>query len=351
MTAPRSSTARGVLGVVAAALIAGASAPAAQAAPTTAPPAPAYVARDLTAASGQAFVPSTVGNPVNEKGLVAGSTTVGGTARAAVFDLTARTIRVLAAYPGQPTRATDVNLAGEVVGVVGASGAGRAFAWRTSTGAVTLLAAPGATSSTARAINDRGVAVGAIVTSAGSRATVWNIRSGNRFTLAMDAAVGINENGAVVGYRYGLGTANQALVWTPATLRVDALRPLAGDDSAEPDDVNDRGVVVGRSYSLERDDLVTRPVLWSSRTATPCSLTTATGNSDANALNNRGQVVGTEVSYAARTVRGVVWAGCGQPVRVLPVPAGATALPSGLDDGGRVVGSTATRGVVWTPAG
>ena len=347
--APRTTTGRRLVGAATTALLAGAVlVPAAHAAPTTAATT-AYSARSLTTGSGQVFVPSTVGNPVSERGLVAGSTTVSGVRRAAVFDLAARTVRLLPDNAGQPSRAHDVNLAGEVVGQVRVDGAERAFVWTTSTGAVRTLSATGARSSTANAVNDRGVAVGAVVTATASRGTVWNVRSGNQFSLAMDVAVGINENGAVVGTRYGNGAGNTGLVWTPATLRADPLRPLAGDDSAEPADINESGVVVGRSYSLQRDDLVTRPVLWSSRTAAPCSLSTVVGNGSATAVDDRGRVVGDEVSYVHRTSRPVVWSGCAGAVSTLPSTPGSYPFPSGVDSRGRVVGAAGTGGVVWTP--
>jgi uncharacterized membrane protein len=347
---PFSSAARRLVGLVTAALLVSVGlAPAAHSAPPSGSRAPAYAATELTTTTGQTFLPSPVGNPVNERGVVAGSTTVDGIQRAAVFQLRTRTMRVLKAYRGRATWASDVNRTGQVAGQVADGSGTRAFVWTTGTGAVLTLPAAGFASSSTRAINDRGVVVGKVGTTTGDRASVWDLRTGRRVLLAMDEAVGVNEQGLVVGIRYGLGDGNLALVWTPSTRRLQTLRPLTGDDSAEPSDINDAGRVVGISYSLERDDLVTAPVLWRSRTARPCALSAVQGNGFARALDDRGRVVGSEVSYSLRTHRAVLWTGCGGTGTTLAAPADSYALPTGINDLGQVVGRTGDRGYRWTP--
>ncbi len=68
-----------------------------------------YQVERLIADSGAAFLPSDSGNPINSHGWVAGSTTVDGVSRAAVFNLETNQMQVLSAFPGLRTEATDIN--------------------------------------------------------------------------------------------------------------------------------------------------------------------------------------------------------------------------------------------------
>lgn len=322
--------------------------------PVGSPTASTYRGELLTSRTGQVFSPSAVGNPVNDGGLVAGSTRVDGVDRAAVLSLRSRVLTVLGAFPGVPTRAKDINVWGEVAGeTTGTNGARLAFVWATTTGRVTELVPPRpATASWTTAINDRGVVVGGLGTTTRAYGLVWNTSTGRSSTLDMDEAVGVDSRGRVIGIRVERTgpPRNRALLWSPGTGRMNVLRPLPGDDSVAPTDLNDSGMIVGHSYSLERDDFVTRPVVWASRHAVPCSLSPAVGNGYAGAVNDRGQVAGVEVSYAGGTHRSVLWKGCGPAGVTLPWPDDSYAIPTGINKRGEVVGSAEDRGVGWASA-
>jgi uncharacterized membrane protein len=303
-------------------------------------------ATPLTTRSGQPFAVSRTGNPINEHGLVAGHT-VGDQPRAAVFNLRTRSMRVLAAFPGATTTtATDINKAGEVIGQVSfPNQPSRAFLWSTRTGGVTMLPAPRQVASVANAINDRGTAVGQVSTIG---AVAWNTRTGRRHLLDMRQALGINNLGVVVGIKakdlQGDFPQIWPVVWTPATSRLTTLKPLAGDEIALPADINNAGAVVGRSYSLARDDNIIPAVLWKPGHAAPCRLVATGDESIAAAINGRGLIVGTEEAVIGSTwrQRPVVWDGCGKPAQILPFDPDDIGAPTGINNHGQIVGSSFT---------
>jgi uncharacterized membrane protein len=313
-------------------------------------------ATPLITRSGKPFAVSRTGNPVNERGLVAGHT-VGDEPRAAVFNLKTRSMRVLAAFPGATTTtATDVNEGGLVIGqVLFPGGPSRAFLWSTRTGRVTMLPAPGNVGSVANAINDRGTAVGQIATIG---AVAWNTRTGSRHRLDMDEAVGINDKGVIVGYRtkdLHVTPRVWPVIWTPGTSRLTTLDPLAGDEIATPADINNAGAVVGISWSLIRDDTFVRPVLWKPGRAAPCRLPETGVESFATAINDRGQIVGTEEAAigSAGRQRPMVWNGCGNPAQILPFGPDDIGAPTGINNHGQIVGVASwttrkTEGLTWT---
>ena len=311
-----------------------------------------FVAQPLVARSGAAFVPAGGANPINARGLVAGSTSVGGVDRAAVFNLKTRKLRVLPAFPGQATYAVDINNVREVAGEVrGPLGASQAFSWSLRTGKVTTLKSPGASITSASAINARGVVVGSATSATSTYAVVWKVRKKRQLTIpGMQDAVGINNRGWVIGTRIDTSPEieNHALIWNPTTRKLRDLKPLSDDDGAQPTSINKHGVVVGTSYSVSRDDLVLRPVLWRRPAATPCRLSESVGTNWASAVNDRGQVVGAEIDFADEHTRAVLWNACGRPSRTLSEsPEGSYAVATGINNRGQIVGTIGPLGVQW----
>jgi uncharacterized membrane protein len=321
-----------------------------------APAGAGYQVKRLVSRSGAMFLPSDGGNPINNRGLVAGSTTVAQVSRAAVFDLRTKRMRVLSAFAGQRTEATDINGRGEVSGTVyPASGGSRAFWWSTKTGRVRMLPLHGGTASVSIALNDRGIVLGS-VQDPDWTPTIWDVRAGtDRRLTELDDAQAINNRGWVAGtahYRAD-SRASKALVWRPSGTLIE-LPFLPGDDSSLVTGINDTGQVVGTSMNVEQEDeLFGVPVVWTVRGRTICALTRPGDLDTPFAINDRGRIVGgylTAGSAEDRPYRAVTWSHCGADPVTLP---GRPAHAFGVNDRGRIVGrgdlflSTAY-GVLWT---
>jgi uncharacterized membrane protein len=194
----------------------------------------------------------------------------------------------------------DVNNHGLVPGMELTSSLGEPVpvAWWTSGRERWLQPLPGfSTLGEAHAVNDHGVIVG---TAAGDEegtffeAVRWPSPRAVPLVLerlagtANASASGINQNGVIVGVSDGI-----PVVWHGTT----PLRLRGGEGG--PSDVNEHGVIAG---SLVRGENY-RAVIWHRRRPTFLPLRTAYGF--ANAINNCGDVVGTEY-HRNRTV-GVIW--------------------------------------------
>ena len=241
-----------------------------------APTSSGYQVTSLVSRSGEKFLPSDSGNPINSDGQVAGSTIVGALSRAAVFSLRTKRMQVLSAFAGQRTEATDINDRGEVSGTVYPAGdASRAFWWSTKTGRARLLPLDGGLASVSIALNDRGVVLGS-VQDPDWTPTIWNVSAGtDRRLTDLDDAQAINNLGWVAGTAlYVDGSrASKPLVWRPAGSLVE-LPLLTGDDSALVTGLDDRGEVIGTSMNVgSEDELFGLPVVWGVRERTICALT------------------------------------------------------------------------------
>ena len=359
MTILRSQWFRVLTGVGAAgALVVGLTAGPAHAGPTAdrTPTSSGYQVQRLVSRTGAVFLPSDSGNPINTAGRVAGSTTVAGVSRAAVFDLRTKRIQVLSAFAGQRTEATDVNNRDEVSGTVyPADGGSRAFWWSTKTGRLRVLPLKGGQASVSIALNDRGVVLGS-VQDPDWTPTIWNVRTGtSRRLTELDDAQAINNRGWVAGtalYK-DFSRASKPLVWRPSAPLVE-LPFLPGDDSTLVTGINDRGEVVGTSMNVGlEDELFGVPVVWTVRGRTICELTRPGDLDTPFAINERGQVVGgylTPGSEEDRPYRAVSWSGCGADPVTLP---GLPSRAFGVNKSGKIVGHSdlflaTVYGVVWT---
>jgi probable HAF family extracellular repeat protein len=181
---------------------------------------------------------------------------------------------------------------------------------------------PGGSFSAAQAVNEHGDVAG----QSDGRAVLW--RGGRVIDLGTPAGSGsvaldINESGAVVGYRQ-VDDGFRAFRWQDGEL-VD-LPPLPGDTNSLAQAVNDRGEVVGLSL-----DPSVRPVLWRPD-GTLVDLSTTTKLYRAEELNNTGRLAGEISPDGANTVPVLV---SGGRATVLADRFGAT---SGVNDRAEVTG-------------
>lgn len=181
----------------------------------------------------------------------------------------------------------------------------------------------------ATAINDRGIAAGAAGVDGVSPiswrrgvATVFARPDG--FTTASIRA--IDTAGDAVGDG-GTGSGTSALAWQPDG-DVEVLAPLAGAQLSAADDINDAGVIVGRSGD--------RAVRWDGGVVSPLPSFVAGGRGEARGINDAGVIVGSS-SLDSGDPRAVLWAD-GQ-VRNLGTLGGTTSDAFAVSDRDDVVGS------------
>jgi probable HAF family extracellular repeat protein len=169
------------------------------------------------------------------------------------------------------SRPTGLNNRGQVIGdSETASGAVHAFRWRD--GAMTDLGTPG-TDSFAAAVNERGEVAGTYVTDGGgSRAFRW-------------------RDGVVTG----LGT-------------------LGGDYSSATD-INVHSDVVGSSVRLDEQSDYGHAFHW--RNGVMTELPGIGGGTIADAINDRGDIVGSTLSADGGTITAALWRG-GRLIRLIP---------------------------------
>jgi len=131
------------------------------------------------------------------------------------------------------------------------------------------------------------------------------------------------------------------------------LGALPGDVGSEANSINDEGQVVGTSYSSEG---APRAFLWSSGLGMQALPDSANGAFAIGAwgINNNGQVVG-HASGQGINAQGFVWSG-GSAIQLLGVlPGGASSAALGINDSGQIVGysgtATGSNVVSWTSGG
>jgi uncharacterized membrane protein len=203
----------------------------------------------------------------------------------------------------------------------GAAGSGVARPVSPSYRVFDLGTLPGASDSAALGVNDRGVVVG----NSGGQAVLW--RNGRIVELGApgpgSSAVDINERGEVVG-NGSVDGASRAFMWRHG--RISVLPPLPGDQNSFANAVNDRGDVVGFSR-----DPGFRAVLWRSD-GTMVDLTAETGLVVVNDLDNSGRLAGATAPDGMNQIP-VVWSR--GHVTVLTSTSGTA---SAINDRGEVAG-------------
>jgi probable HAF family extracellular repeat protein len=208
-----------------------------------------------------------------------------------------------------------VNDAGLIVGEVETAPAGplQAVVWNTPT-TPTLLNQGGATSSSAYGINEVGRIVGETVTAGKVSAVTWaDAQAGTAptplpgaDTALASSAYFINDDGEIVGELTD-ATGTHAAVWRPNTTGFDApilLDPptgLTGDSVAMA--INDNGVIVGE---ITAADGTVHAARWTPAGATGFTAADLGVNSSASGINGGGRVVGTSNGVASAWAAGGV---------------------------------------------
>jgi probable HAF family extracellular repeat protein len=213
--------------------------------------------------------------------------------------------------------------------------------------------------SSAVAINDRGQVLGnssVDQNSPVSHAFVWQAGRMTAVTTVLGPdsyGQALNERGQVVGWSgddfgYGRG---RAILWEQGRLR--SLGALPGREHSWAYDVNERGVVVGESYSvderLEGEAVKARAFLWRAGKLTDLGTLPGRPQSTARAINERGQVIGNAFTSGGAS-RAFLW----QSGRRTDLGAAGEreSVAVAINDRGQVIGfrtlpSGEIRGFVW----
>lgn len=238
--------------------------------------------------------------------------------------------------------ALGINGSGSAVG-----NAGGAALWNPASGLSHLPLPSGASFSQAFSINDAGQAVGECwlgTTHVSNYITIWN-GAAEPVTLGEGCGIATNSAGGVVGFTKGIGGKHEAFVWTPA----GGTTPLTGGLSSEANAINNSGEVAGTIC----DGAGTWASKWSP-TGTLTLLDNLPGaiSSTAYGINSSGAVVGC--SDTAEGTSAVLWQPDGSIVELswLVGDVGGTAYA--INDFGQIAGcsldsSYNPRAVVWDP--
>jgi probable HAF family extracellular repeat protein len=307
----------------------------------------------------------TFATDLNDKGVVTGfrADPVEHTQRAYVWTKT-RGLVDLPDLQSSGSLAWGINNCGEVVGEADPTGeGGHAVRW-TPDGELEDLGTLGGRSSEARAINDRGNIVGHSLTRTPdeTRAFLWTQEHGmrdlgsignGRTTVAAD----INNHNAVIG-RHDLPDGRErAFVWTAKTGIVDLTPPGAEESRAEA--INDKGEIIGTFVADGKRQLIEWTWKRGAVRKTVVGYPTLEGAevdlrvpSD---INNRGQVAGEVKVLVANDIRrAVVWLNPRRVVNLDP-DFGVTSTADAINDRGQVAGNVTlgdplrqfNRAVVW----
>jgi len=193
---------------------------------------------------------------INNVGQVAGLYRTGSGFDSRAFLWEDGVMQNLGTLGGDRSEAYGINDSGQVVGMsYTSSGTFRAFRWQN--GVMQDLGTLGGTHSSARAINNAGQVVGMASTSAGPQhAFLW---SGGMADLgALDYgsdAYGVNESGQVVGYAQ-VGTVDPWEMYGHAFLWNGSMQDLGtlGWTQSQANAINDNGQVVGHLVNDNQDD-------------------------------------------------------------------------------------------------
>lgn len=219
------------------------------------------------------------------------------------------------------------------------------------------LGSLGGASATPFDVNDAGAVVGtsAVAGNGEGRPFIWTGDAGMRSLGEFSGtAMAVSQRGTVVGVaRLQPSVASgHAFVWTAATGAMDlgVLRPAAGDYSVASS-INNQDELVGTDGSGSLQAFVGS----AERGLTPIP---AAGESQAFAINDRGDVAASESQSGTLPIQPFVWRADGQRANI-PVPAGLNAAkPGDINNSGDVAGDYSllaapndVRGFVWSSHG
>jgi probable HAF family extracellular repeat protein len=203
-------------------------------------------------------------------------------------------------------------------------------------------------SSIATGVNEPGQIVGQIASADGFRAALWTAGTlTNLGTLnggSYSYATGINDQGQVVGYSTigkppgstssgFLGTTLNAFIWNSST-GMTSLGSLSPQDNSYATGVNENGQVVGYSYGLDQGSYRYRAFMWDNGAMTDLNnlIDPALGwaLNVANAVNDQGQIVGLGINAAGQSRAFLLTPSTASPTqRLVPDPINPTPPLSG----------------------
>lgn len=252
---------------------------------------------------------------INDAGQVAGNYSVDGTIHAAVWNRT--TMTDLGTPRDYKSEAYAINNVGQVVGYKQGRESPSMKAWPHAAlwngTTATDLGTLGGDRSEAYAINDSGQVVGFALTTAGAtHATLWNGTTATDLgTLCggTSTAYAINNTGQVVGFAQTIAGVFRATLWNGTTAsdlgtlirRTDGVGAVDNAGNSEAHAINNAGQVVGSSsYYNDRDHTVaTHATLWDGATTIDLNsvldASTVTAGwvlVTADGINDRGVIVG-----------------------------------------------------------
>lgn len=314
---------------------------------------PDYERTVITLPSGQTFLVSPTGNPVNTSGLVAGSTRVGGFDRAAILDTSLGRLYVLPTLGGQSSEARDINSGSYVVGSSETkAGERHPFLWLPYNHQMIDLGTLGGNFGFAAALNDRGVIVGSAMTASGQMhafrrdPTTFKMLDLGTLGGPYSEALGINEAGYIVGSAFDNGNGGRAFLWNPSSMTMKDIGTLPGTNLARATDINQSLIVVGESFTASDDS--SKPFIWAPGFTRPHPLPGTVTWGTATAVSPNGTIVGYLNVGDAFTFnpRATVWLRHGQDVSELPAPNG-TSYALAISRNNRIIGTTAEGVVFW----
>ena len=251
-------------------------------------------------------------------------------------------LSLLPSLGGSYGTAADINNAGQIVGYSNLAGdlEGHAVLWKGATAPVDL--APGYGESTASRINDRGQIIGypVVFYPEGLPGTYLWQQAGAKPTLLAPlsselsgVALGINNAGQMAGVSQDSNFGQYATTWNPPR-QLDAIGTAAAD-------INNAGAITG---SVRDDDGRAHAAVWQDGQRTILADLPGSTGTGGSRINDADQVAGTTLFPlfgSLAHLQATLWNGS-QP-SALATPAGGDSTANDLNDKGEVVGWTASK--------
>jgi uncharacterized membrane protein len=237
--------------------------------------------------------------------------------------------------PNAQSQANGVNNAGVAVGA-SVDPESAAVLWELDGTMVDLGVGP---NSVAHDINDSGTIVGGSGADAFVRAPSGEVTILPRGHFAWQRALGVNEDGVVVGYGATEFGDQRPIVWSPPSYAHSILPVEQGEDGAAWE-VNNSGDVVGWAGPQSE-----RPVLWRAGSHEKVELASGPyAGGIATAVNDSGQIVGKMTKAGSADEVAVRWDSAGASPVSLGGLGGGWAVATDINEAGDAVGAARVPG-------